>query len=64
MFINNFLGQNMVRSQQRCCKVNSKEGEVSFKLEGIRHSFLQETGFLMGLKGEVKFFLNRCYFLE
>lgn len=65
MFINNFVGQNVIGAQPRYSKVDSEEGEVSFKFEGPRDSFLQETAFLMGFEREVGFLFvcfNRLHF--
>ena len=62
MFINNFVGQNVIGAQPRYSKVDSEEGEVSFKFDGPRDSFLQETAFLMGFEREVGF-LFVCLFV-
>lgn len=51
----------MTGAQPRYSKVDSEEGEVSFKFEGPRDSFLQETAFLMGFEREVGFLFVCLY---
>lgn len=56
MFINNFVGPNTVIAQQRCCKVHSEEGEVSFSLRGSGIVSCRRQALYWALKEREDFF--------